>query len=651
MKLVKFTNLYTLIFGILLSACLFFFLPNTSQACDLQISPQTLGFRASGILNPPPQPEGWFQEDNKPFLYVDFKTENGCNSGTLYLTIFGLPENGGFSDSSFNYVVENQPINLALLDQTGGGSVAFRPDEKPCYGDNSDTSTSDCFIVAMFTDLPYQNPDAVIKGMIGNMIGGISLPEGTLFANQFGPQGYNQPTQGCVNTAGYFFQTYDPIGDNGEANPNPGCPSAIYGFGNSFNQKLINYYNSEFGGSFTFLGPGPVSPDTSQPVVNPTSDYTRARIIYPGFIYSCEGNCAFYDPWTSVDNGAVIPFGAIFPNDTGPIIVDPLPSNYQEEYIPLAPLPFEGLNGGSTPTLGEYLASIFRMGIVVVVILAVLMIVFHGIALAVTASAGKKSDHKDGVKNAIFGLLLAMGSWLLLNTINPQLASDLGIGIPNVTLEGDAESISTSPTTTSTGTITGLTLPTDLNLYCPLGGGSSSVANIIDSFDNKVTYRWGGKGSDLPPGSSFPMSPNESNSGEYMCSQNGQSVPCRNFCPENSVCLDCSGFVNHVRKCAGFSIYGGTSSMTQNQNAIPVDMDTLSSNGQSLNVNGSSYTLQPGDILVWNGHVVIYYGNGIIAESKGDISSIKNPNQNIKKTNLAQSSYRNKITHLIKANP
>jgi cell wall-associated NlpC family hydrolase len=251
--------------------------------------------------------------------------------------------------------------------------------------------------------------------------------------------------------------------------------------------------------------------------------------------------------------------------------------------------------------------------------------------------------------NAIAGLVLALGAWVILNTINPNLAEDLNIKIPTVSLSiGDADSFSSSESTDSSGTITGNTPLPNIGLVCPMNGGSSSVASIIDSFENKTTYRWGGKGGPLPVGGRFKLSPSEQSGGPQTCTNSdGGQAECRSFCPIDSVCLDCSGFVNQVRRCSGLPTYSGTSSMVNNQDAIPVDMDNLSSDGQSIIINGAPYTLQSGDILVWNGHVVIYYGAGQIAESAGALTT----NSNIKKSQLSSYVGKNRITHLIKVNP
>ncbi|MDO8572802.1 MAG: hypothetical protein Q7S11_03490 [bacterium] len=81
-----------------------------------------------------------------------------------------------------------------------------------------------------------------------------------------------------------------------------------------------------------------------------------------------------------------------------------------------------GVAAGSAPTLSTYLRAVFLTGIGLAGVLAVLMIVIGGIQyIGSGMSPSGKSDAKDKITNAIMGLLLALLSWLILNTINPSL--------------------------------------------------------------------------------------------------------------------------------------------------------------------------------------------------------------------------------------
>lgn len=81
-----------------------------------------------------------------------------------------------------------------------------------------------------------------------------------------------------------------------------------------------------------------------------------------------------------------------------------------------------GINAGSSPSLSIYLSAIFKTGIGLAGVLAVLMIVIGGIQyIGSGMSPSGKSDARDRITSAIMGLLLALLSWIILNTINPNL--------------------------------------------------------------------------------------------------------------------------------------------------------------------------------------------------------------------------------------
>jgi len=89
-------------------------------------------------------------------------------------------------------------------------------------------------------------------------------------------------------------------------------------------------------------------------------------------------------------------------------------------YVPLAPLP--GVGAGESVDLGKYLTAMFKIGIGIAGVFAVLMIVVGGIQFIGGASnPSERSAAKEKITNAIFGLILALSSWLILNTINPNL--------------------------------------------------------------------------------------------------------------------------------------------------------------------------------------------------------------------------------------
>jgi len=103
------------------------------------------------------------------------------------------------------------------------------------------------------------------------------------------------------------------------------------------------------------------------------------------------------------------------------IILSSAISVYAIEYVPLEPNAFPGVT--SSASLGAYLGLIFNFGIAIAVVLSLVMIIWGGIMYMTTDSWSGKDEGKSKITNALYGLGLALVSWLLLYTINPDLVS------------------------------------------------------------------------------------------------------------------------------------------------------------------------------------------------------------------------------------
>lgn len=101
------------------------------------------------------------------------------------------------------------------------------------------------------------------------------------------------------------------------------------------------------------------------------------------------------------------------------------------EYTPLSPLPHttQGAIGKETTNINLYLLGMFKLLIGVAGVLAVIMIVIGGIQYMSTDAISGKLDGKGKIQQAIGGLLLAVLSYLLLQTINPNLLK-INAGLP-----------------------------------------------------------------------------------------------------------------------------------------------------------------------------------------------------------------------------
>ncbi|MEK7478142.1 MAG: hypothetical protein AAB645_02125 [Patescibacteria group bacterium] len=78
--------------------------------------------------------------------------------------------------------------------------------------------------------------------------------------------------------------------------------------------------------------------------------------------------------------------------------------------------------GGAQPAnLSDYFNLMYNAILTVIVILAIYRIVRGALEYMFSNVPGSKADGKDVIKGALFGLLIALTSWLILHTINPNL--------------------------------------------------------------------------------------------------------------------------------------------------------------------------------------------------------------------------------------
>jgi len=92
------------------------------------------------------------------------------------------------------------------------------------------------------------------------------------------------------------------------------------------------------------------------------------------------------------------------------------------KFNPIQPLP--GLEESGDVTLSNYLSNVFNTSIGVTAIIAVVMIVIAGLQYTMSFGApSSKGAARTRINNAIMGLLLVLGAYLFLRTINPDLVT------------------------------------------------------------------------------------------------------------------------------------------------------------------------------------------------------------------------------------
>jgi Type IV secretion system pilin len=89
-------------------------------------------------------------------------------------------------------------------------------------------------------------------------------------------------------------------------------------------------------------------------------------------------------------------------------------------YIPLVSLPGLFTAGKATNPV-EIIKGIYGLAIGIGSVIATVMIIYAGFEYMYVESMGQKSAAKERIQNAFWGLLVILGSYILLRTINPSL--------------------------------------------------------------------------------------------------------------------------------------------------------------------------------------------------------------------------------------
>lgn len=244
---------------------------------------------------------------------------------------------------------------------------------------------------------------------------------------------------------------------------------------------------------------------------------------------------------------------------------------------------------GKNTALGFYLNIMIRILIGICAVLAMIMIVMGGIQYMTSELSHSKEEGKHRITNAVFGLILALGSYVLLAQINPDiLNTDLSSLTTQTALVEDVGGESPDPFLA----ISQSKLQAIGIIGCTGSGGASSITTIGQQFVGKTSY--------------------------------SRAAGQRNTISGSTITLDCSAFVDQVFSCAGLPNPGGNTS-------------AIFAGGNATSVKGSAYdytSLTPGDLVGWppsddpnktptQGHVAIYMGNGQILDTTPSGTSVR----------------------------
>ncbi len=87
-------------------------------------------------------------------------------------------------------------------------------------------------------------------------------------------------------------------------------------------------------------------------------------------------------------------------------------------FVPLVGIP--GIQGGD---FNQYVNALYGLAISIAALIAVVKIVLAGAKYMMDDIVTHKSEAKEDIKNALIGLLIIIGAWIILNTINSNLTN------------------------------------------------------------------------------------------------------------------------------------------------------------------------------------------------------------------------------------
>jgi hypothetical protein len=94
----------------------------------------------------------------------------------------------------------------------------------------------------------------------------------------------------------------------------------------------------------------------------------------------------------------------------------------QGKYAPLVTIP--GVTDKDGANFSEYINFLYGAAIAIAALLAVVKLIIAGVKYMLTDIVPNKSQAIGDIRNALFGLLLIIGSVIILNTINPELSQN-----------------------------------------------------------------------------------------------------------------------------------------------------------------------------------------------------------------------------------
>lgn len=184
-----------------------------------------------------------------------------------------------------------------------------------------------------------------------------------------------------------------------------------------------------------------------------------------------------------------------------------LGANGNLTYTPLEPIP----GAPSQPNFCQLLNLLFKVLIYLGGMVAVLFLVLGGITYMVSEVVDKRSQAKQRIKAAVWGLLLLLMTWIILNTVNPALLS--------------CQILNPAPAVGVHPIVSGNAGKTDAQICLEAFGGGYYYQSRADGSAITCPTAPAGRALDgCLPGPGNPQNQNKTGSGNACCTQMGNAV-------------------------------------------------------------------------------------------------------------------------------
>ena len=328
----------------------------------------------------------------------------------------------------------------------------------------------------------------------------------------------------------------------------------------------------------------------------------------PGFSSIDQGNVS--DPTAAATSSSIEVTEEQAKDYLVPTLLVPIPgfSNSDNENNNFSvPTTYSDGSETSVNFLAEYINAVYGWILGAAALIAVVMMMIGGLQYTLARGKPKYIDKaKTRITNAITGMVLLLAAFNVAYLIDPNTVTLQPLNVRTVDMvklvedSGDASGAGATPDSSTVAAISP-------SIICD---NASSLYDIAFSTVGRVTYRYGGKFGGGPP----------YQDGDSKINPSG--VLYRTYCPDDQLCLDCSGYINFLRQCAGLpegGESGGTAGIFSGSKSSQVTSYT------DTTINGTA--LIPGDLIGFPtvtidgvkkiGHVVLYIGNGKIAQAVG----------------------------------